>query len=181
MPSTIGSETTVDLGVDSAAGVRSVQVRLGNRVICTLTAPPYSCKVSPTGADVGSQTLVATVVDNNGNTTVTSKSVTVPRFKSQVSIKIRTKKLKGGKVRRTITGTVLRGRSVSAAEGCKGRVTVIIKRDGRSLLNQQVSLSKKCTFTRSVTSTSNKQRFSVSAKFPGNNVLTSASKSRRFS
>ena len=56
-----------------------------------------------------------------------------------------------------------------------------IKRRGRSVLNQQVSLSKSCTFSRSVTAARGKQSFSVTAKFGGNTVLKTASQTRRFS
>jgi len=180
-PTTLKSTSTVDLGVTADNGVKSVQVRLGNRVVCTLTAAPYACKITPTGADVGKQTLVATVTDNAGNTAVTTSEVTVPKFKATVSVKVKAGKAKHGKKKRTITGTVKRPSGVTASQGCKGKVTVVVKRSGSSLLNQQVSLTKKCTFSRSVTASSKKQKFSVSAKFGGNTVLTSASTSRRFS
>jgi hypothetical protein len=180
-PKTLRSAATVDLAVTADAGVKSVQVRLGNRVVCTLTAGPYSCKITPTGADVGKQSLVATVTDKKGNTAVTTSEVTVPKFKATISLKVKTGKAKHGKKKRTITGTVKRPSGVKASQGCSGKVTVVIKRSGSSLLNQQVSLTKKCTFSRSVTASSRKQKFSVSAKFGGNTVLTSASTSRRFS
>jgi hypothetical protein len=180
-PTTIKAATTVNLDVTAGAGVKSVQLRLGNRVVCTVTAAPYSCKITPTGADVGKQSLVATVTDKAGTTAVATVSVTVPKFKPTVSLKIKSKKVAGGKKKRTITGTVKRPAGVTAAQGCKGKVTVVIKQSGRSLLNQQVTVSKKCTFSRSVTASSKKLSFSVSAKFGGNTVLTTASTTRRFS
>ena len=181
VPTTIKAATTVSLDVTAGAGVKSVQFRLGNRVLCTDTTAPYSCKITPTGADVGKQSLVATVTDNEGNTAVSTTSVTVPKFKAAVSLKVKSKKVAGGKKKRTITGTVKRPAGVTAAQGCKGKVTMVIKQSGRSLLNQQVTVSKKCTFSRSVTASSKKLSFSVSAKFGGNTVLTTASTTRRFS
>ena len=49
------------------------------------------------------------------------------------------------------------------------------------MLNQQVSLSKSCTFSRSVIAARGKQSFSVTAKFGGNTVLKTAGQTRRFS
>jgi hypothetical protein len=180
-PTTIKGSTSLAFNVNAAAGVKSIQVRLGDRVVCTVTAAPYACKVTPTGADVGKQTLVAVVTDNAGNTAVASTSVTVPKFAAKVSLAVKTSKAKGGKKTRTVTGTLKRPSGVTQAQGCKGKVTVVIKRSGRSVLNQQVSVSKKCTFSRKVTASSKKQSFSVSAKFGGNTVLAKASSSRRFS
>ena len=57
----------------------------------------------------------------------------------------------------------------------------MITRGGHSLLNQQVKLSKTCTFSRSVTAARSNQSFSVSARFGGNAVLATANETRRFS
>ena len=60
-------------------------------------------------------------------------------------------------------------------------MTLTIKRSGRSVLNQKVALSSRCTFKRSVTAGRGKQSFSATVKFGGNTVLSTASKNRRFS
>jgi hypothetical protein len=60
-------------------------------------------------------------------------------------------------------------------------VTLVVKRSGRSVLNQQVRLSKACRFSRSVTAGRHRQSFTVSARFGGNAVLSTAAKTRRFS
>jgi hypothetical protein len=183
MPTTLSAATTVLFNVKSDAGVKLVQVRLGDRIICTLTAAPYACKVTPTGADVGTQSLTAAVVDNAGNTTAVTTKVTVPKFKpKRLGLSIKTTPVKGGKAKRTIRGTLSMPAGVTKAQGCKsGKVTVTIKRSGQSVLNQQVSVSKLCTFSRSVTASRSKQHFSVSARFGGNAVLTTTTTSRRFS
>jgi hypothetical protein len=56
-----------------------------------------------------------------------------------------------------------------------------IKRNGRSVLNQEVTLTKRCTFSRSVTSKRANQSFSAKVTFGGNTVLNTAGLSRRFS
>lgn len=91
------------------------------------------------------------------------------------------RKVKGGKSKRTIAGKLTLPTGVTKTQGCKGKVTIVLKKSGHSLLNKQVSLSKSCTFSQSVTASSKKQSFSFSAKFAGNTVLSAASTSRRFS
>ena len=105
----------------------------------------------------------------------------VSKFAAKVSVSVAKRALKGGKVRRTISGKVAVPADVTRAQGCTGSVTLTIKRSGRSVLNQKVSLSKSCTFKRSVTAGRGKQSFSASVKFGGNTVLSTASKNRRFS
>jgi hypothetical protein len=103
------------------------------------------------------------------------------KLKPSVSLKITSKALKGGKVRKTIRGTIKLPSGISKAEGCRGTVSLVVKRSGRALLKRQVAVSKNCTFTRSLTSTSKKQSFSAKANFGGNAVLASADGTRRFS
>ena len=102
------------------------------------------------------------------------------RLKPTVTLKITNKTLKGGKVRRTITGTLKLPSGISKPDGCRGVVTLVVTRSGRTLLNQQVSVSKACTFSRSLTVASSKKSFSAKASFGGNVVLASADGTRRF-
>jgi len=103
------------------------------------------------------------------------------KFATKVTTKIQKTKVKANKVKRTIRGKIAIPAHVTKAQACTGKVTVQIKRRGRSVLNQQVSLSKSCTFSRSVIAARGKQSFSVTAKFGGNTVLKTASQTRRFS
>lgn len=179
LPKTISGATTLTF---DTVGAKSVEVRLGSRTICRTTTAPFSCKITPTGADVGRQALTAVVTDANGSTSSTTTQVTVPKFRAKVALKISSKKVRGGKLRRTINGRVVLPKGVTKAQGCRGKVTISIKRGGQSFLNQRVSLSKKCTFRQSVTASRSKQRFVVSARFGGNSVLSNtAQTSRRFS
>jgi hypothetical protein len=180
-PTTIASKTTVNLTPTAAAGVKQVDLFLGQRKVCTVTVAPFRCDVTPTGADVGTQALRAVVTDATGATAQATVTVTVPKFKSKVSVSIKRENVSGGKARRTVSGKVTLPAGVTKAQGCSGKVAVVIKRAGRSVFNQQVSLSKSCTFTRSVTAKRGNQSFSVSAKFGGNAVLTTSATSRRFS
>jgi hypothetical protein len=172
----------ITLSVKAPAGVKSVQLLLAGRVVCRFTAAPYTCKVTPTGADVGLQALTASVTDNTGAASVVSRKVRVPKFSARLRVSITTILRSGGKARRTIHGKLLLPKTVTTAQGCKsGTVTLTIKRSGHSFYNQQVALSKACTFSRSVTAPRSKQQFSLSARFGGNGVLGTTTTSRRFS
>jgi len=164
------------------AGVKTVELFLGARRICTLTAAPFgSCDVTATGADVGRQALRAVVTDALGSTAQATANVTVAKFATKVTTSVKTTNVTGNKAKRTISGKIAVPANVTKAQACTGKVTVQIKRSGRSVLNQQVSLSKSCTFSRSVIAARGKQSFSVTAKFGGNTVLKTASQTRRFS
>ena len=68
---------------DRPAGIRQVDVFLGTRRMCTLTAAPFACKVRPRGADVGRQTLRVVVTDLNGATAETSRNVVVAAVQAE--------------------------------------------------------------------------------------------------
>jgi hypothetical protein len=59
-------------------------------------------------------------------------------------------------------------------------VTLVIRRGAHSVLNQQVPVSKGCTFSRSLTTKRARQSFTAKARFGGNAVLASADETRRF-
>ncbi|MEV4420936.1 Ig-like domain-containing protein [Patulibacter sp. NPDC049589] len=181
-PTTItASGSTVKLDASVAAGIKSVEIRLGSRVVCTETKAPYSCKVVPTGADVGVQALTATITDLNGSTSVVTSKVTVAKFTPRIRTKVTKKKVSSRRTKRTFKATVVLPKGVTKAQGCKGTVTLVVRRNGQSVLNQQVKLSKSCTVTRSVTAARSGQKFTVSARYGGSSVLTAKSISRRFS
>lgn len=181
-PATItGSGSTVELDVSAGAGIKSVEVRLGGRLVCTEVKAPYSCRITPTGADVGVQALTATITDLNGSTSVVTSKVTVAKFKPTLKSKV-TKKKVGSRLRRTFfKATLVLPKGVTKAQGCKGTVTLVVRRNGQSVINQQVKVSKACTVSRSVTAPRSGQRFTVSARYGGSSVLATTSISRRFS
>jgi hypothetical protein len=181
-PSTLSGTTRVQFTPAAEAGIKQVDLFLGARKVCTLTTAPFTaCDVVATGADVGAQALRAVVTDALGSTAQSIVNVTVAKFATELTTTVKKTHVNGGKARRTISGRIAIPANVTAAQACSGKVTVTIKLAGRSVLNQQVSLSKTCTFSRSVTAARSKQSFSVTAKFGGNTVLGTASQTRRFS
>lgn len=179
-PRSIAGKSKVVFQASSEAGIKSAAVILGTRTLCVVTKAPFECSFSPKGTDVGGQSLRIVVTDNAGATTELTRNVVVSRFVAALKVTVSKKAVKGG-FKRTLTGKVSFPSAVTAAQACSGKVLLTVKSAGRSVLNQEVKLSKGCTFTRSITTKSAKQSFSASVKFGGNNVLNAADKSRRFS
>ena len=176
--------TTVTVAPTSGPGVAKVEFLLGARLVCTVTAAPYSCLVTPRAADVGLQSLRVVITDNAGGATVLSRQVLVDRFKAAgVDIDVDQKRLKRNRERRTITARIELPAGVSAAEGCgDGSFTFVVTRRGRAFLNEQVELRANCTARlRFTAKRSGKAIHKVSARFEGNTVLHPVSSSRRFS
>jgi hypothetical protein len=187
VPATLtAAGVTLTLVPTAEAGVKEVAVFLGTRRVCALTAGPWTCKVVPTGADVGRQAIRGVVTDAAGQTAEASRTVTVAKFKPRgLSLRIASRNVKGGAVRKTLTGAVLRPAGVTAAQGCRGgAVTIIVKRAGRSVSNSQVKLSSSCAYSKRVTAKRvgrGSKAFTYSVRFSGTAVLSSASTTRRSS
>jgi len=181
-PSTLKRGTVVTVNASAPAGVKDVSVLLGTRELCRLSTAPYRCTVDPTGAEVGTQALRVVVTDNAGASAAVSASVTVPKFTAKLKLSIKKGKASHGKAKRSISGTLQLPAGVTRAQGCKsGKVTVTIKRSGKSVLNRQLRLSASCTFKASISGAGTMQSYAVSARFGGNATLAKASKTRRFS
>lgn len=179
---TLSGSTRLTFTPTAPAGLRSVVVLLGSRKVCSVTAPPFSCTIVPTGADVGRQAVRVILTDVTGATAEASSSVRVAALRPRVRLAVRRQSLSRGRLRRTITGTLIRPAGVTAAQGCSsGRITVVLERNGRSISNQQLALSRSCTFTKRVTGPRAAGNYTVSVRFGGNAVLRAASTSRRFS
>jgi Bacterial Ig domain len=180
-PSPLRGSGVVTFAPSASAGLRSVAVYLGDRLVCTVTGAPYSCRITVSGADVGGQSLRLVITDARGASAEAARSITVAKFRAEMKLSVKTKALRRGLARRTISGHVNLPDAVSRRQGCNGTVTLVIKRGGHSVLNQQVRVSKACRFSRSLTTKSAKQSFTAKARFGGNAVLASADGTRRFS
>jgi hypothetical protein len=187
-PGTIGAggaKVSATATADSGAGasVAKVEFFLGNELLCTDTAAPYTCKVVPTGAQVGKQSLRAVVTDSAKQTASTHETVTIAKFApAGMTIKAKAGKAAKGKVARALTGTLTLPARVTAAEACtSGSVAVRVERGGKTVLpSTQVSLHRDCSWRLRFTATPGNQKFMATAKFGGNAVLKPASTGRRF-
>jgi hypothetical protein len=179
-PHTIAGKSRVVFTTSAPAGLKSAAVVLGSRTLCVVTAAPYSCDFTPQGSDVGGQALRLVATDQLGSTAEQVRNVVVSRFVAKLKLNVSKTAGKAG-LKRTLKGTVTFPSAVSKTQGCSGKVMLTIKRGGRSILNQEVPLSKRCTFSRSVTAKRGSQSFSAKVTFGGNTVLSTTDQSRRFS
>jgi hypothetical protein len=179
-PRSIAGKSRVVFTPNAPGGLKSAAVVLGSRTLCVVTTAPFTCEFSPRGSDVGGQALRIVVTDQLGSTSEAVRNVVVSRFVAKLSVSVAKKSVKAG-VKRTISGKVGFSSSVTRSQACQGKVVLSIKRNGRSVLNQEVTLTKRCTFSRSVTSARSNQSYSAKVTFGGNTVLNTAGLSRRFS
>ena len=156
---TVGADPTID----PALTVGEVKFKLGNRTVCTDSSAPYRCEILPTGAEVGSQSVQAILVDSAAQSASDSADTTVSKFQTkELSIDIHGKRVrggrghKGGKVHgggkprigggkhhhhhgkaryvRKISGAISFDDRVSKADGCAtGSVTLTVTENGSSL------------------------------------------------
>ena len=179
-PRSVAGRSKVTFNANAPAGLRSAAVVLGSRTLCVLTGAPFTCEFSPRGTDVGGQVLRLVVTDLTGASAEASRNVVVSRFTSRLKVNIRKRTVKAG-VKRTVNGTLAYPSAVTRKQACQGKVVLTIKRNGRSILNQEVPLTKRCTFSRSITTKRGHQSLSAQVRFGGNAVLNTAGKTRRFS
>ena len=170
---TSGADFVVD--PDAPAGLKQVDVFLGTTRICTLTTTPYSCRIRPTGGDVGIQEVRAVISDLAGSTAADTVRVEVPRFEPRgLDVKIKSDGRK-----RTITAELKLPNRVSENEGCSnGTITLVTKRNGK-LYRQLRSCGSRAPAPSRRSSTT-RGTLSVDARFSGNRVLEPISaKTRR--
>jgi hypothetical protein len=179
-PRSIAGKSRIVFAPNAPAGLKSAAVVLGTRTLCVVTAAPFSCDFSPRGTDVGGQALRIIVTDQLGTTAESVRNVVVSRFVAKLKVSVSKTSVKSG-LKRTLKGTISVPSGVTKAQACQGKVMLTIKRGARSILNQEVPLSKRCTFSRSVTAKHGNQSFSAKVTFGGNTVLNTAGQSRRFS
>ena len=154
---------------------------LGTRTLCVVTAAPFECSFSPKGADVGGQALRLVVTDKLGSDHGALRDVVVSRFVAKLSVSVAKQSVKGG-IRRTITGKVSFPSAVTQGPGLPGKVLLTIKRAGRSVLNQEVQLSKRLhVLALGHDQGAEAVLLGLRSRSRGNTVLNTAGTSRRFS
>jgi hypothetical protein len=145
----------IELDVADDAGNPTVSLFDDDGTICSLSAPPYACTWTPTGADVGRATLLASAVDSDGRSTLGIVRVSVARFEADL-----TRRVRG----RRVSGRLVLPAAVERALGCRGEVTV---RRGRT--SRTVALKRNCAYSARVG-----RRGRVRARFGGNPVVEPA-------
>lgn len=157
-------------------GVARVVFVDDGRVICEDTSAPYTCAYAPEGRDVGSNTLSAVAVDTTGQTATAFRVVNLRRF-NPTRVTARTTPSSDASVpfRFTTTGRVVRPARVSAAQGCRGRVSVQIKSRGNTISTRRATLTRTCAYRSRVTFRVPRRlygrKLTVQVRFLGNSVL----------
>jgi hypothetical protein len=155
--SAVGPRVRIELDAADDSGSPNVSVFDDDGTICVLRAAPYACTWTPTGADVGRATLLASAVDAGGLSSLAIVRVRVSRFAATL-----TKKAKHRKRRTTVTGKLVLPSVVTRAQGCSGKVTVKIKKARKT-----VPLTSRCAYTAVLRVRTGKPRVS----FAGNPVI----------
>ena len=154
-------------------GVAQVLFMDDTRIICTDTSAPYTCDYTPSGEDVGQNTLAVMAVDTSQQTATAMRATTVPRFLPTITSKVSPKRDRTAPYTFTTTGTVTLPATVSPELGCTGTVTVQIKVRSRTVSTRRAKLSKSCTYRSKVAfgSRLRAKRLKVTARFLGNAVV----------
>ena len=147
---------TIELDVADDAGNPTVTLFDDDGEICALSGPPYGCTWTPTGADVGRATLLASAVDSDGRSTLGIVRVRVARFEADL-----TRRVQG----RRVTGRLVLPAAVGNSLGCRGEVTV---RRGRR--STTVPLKRNCTYSARLL----RGRGALRTRFTGNSVVEPA-------
>ena len=147
---TISSTVPTVLQVNAADdhGVAKVDFYVGQRLICSVTAAPYTCSYLPQGGDFGRDTLVAIATDTAGQTGTALNSVTVPRFvANSLTAKTTPKTAKRFPATFTTSGQLILPANVTNAVGCfGGHVSVQFRAGKKTISSRRVATTTNCTY-----------------------------------
>jgi hypothetical protein len=149
----VGPSQLIELDVFDDFGTPTVTVFDDDGTVCTLRAAPYSCTWTPTGADVGRATLLASAVDADNRSSLAGVRVRVARFEAAL-----TRRVKG----RRVSGKLRLPAAVEPELGCDGEVTV-----RRGKVRRRVDLKPNCTYKTRLPQGKGRVR----VKFGGNQVV----------
>ncbi|MBE2314930.1 hypothetical protein DVA67_003020 [Solirubrobacter sp. CPCC 204708] len=155
---------TLTVNAADDRGLALVRFLDDDRVLCEVTAPPYSCAYQATAGDVGRNTLSAVAVDTAGQTTTIQRPVIVNRFRPRFTITVK-------------RGFKVSGRLASSGAGCRGTVTVRATVGKRTLKTTRVKLTRRCTYAATVR-VSRRAKLRFSARFAGNGLVMARAASR---
>jgi Ca2+-binding RTX toxin-like protein len=146
----ISSAAATLLQVNAAddKGIAKVEFYVGQRLVCTATAAPYTCSYLPQGVDFGRDTLVAVAYDTAGQTASSLNSVNVPRFvASRLTAKTTPKVAKKFPATFTTSGKLVLPANVGNAVGCAGgHVSVQFRAGKKTISNRRVATNSNCTY-----------------------------------
>jgi hypothetical protein len=183
----VGS-TVVTINASDDKGIAKVTLFDGGKVVGTDTTAPYDITYSPTAADAGSHTLVATASDTADQTASALRKVTVGNSSTggsgsataavaprSVSATVLPTRDRTRPYTFTIKGAVGLPAGVTKAQGCaSGTVKVTGRRGLKTAFAKTAKLKQDCTYSVTATVT-RKGRVKITARFSGNSALKAKS------
>ena len=144
--------TTLSANATDDKGVAQVAFVDADGVICTDTTAPYSCQYTPTGDDVGKNTIIAVASDAAGQTGTDSRRLNVGRFRTEaVSLAASPRRDASAPYRFTLSGTITLPDGVTARQGCRGTVVLRLTRGGKSAAATNAPVGRDCRYRRTLT------------------------------
>jgi Ca2+-binding RTX toxin-like protein len=146
----ISSTAATVLQVNAAddKGISKVEFYVGQRLVCTATAAPYTCSYLPQGVDFGRDTLVAVAYDTAGQTASSLNSVKVPRFvATRLTAKTAPKVAKKFPATFTTSGKLVLSANVGNSVGCAGgHVSIQFRAGKKTISNRRVATKSDCSY-----------------------------------
>jgi Ca2+-binding RTX toxin-like protein len=176
----ISSKTATVLAATAAddKGISKVEFYVGQRLVCTDTAAPFTCSYLPQSNELGRNVVTAVAYDTAGQTASALAQVTVPRFAPRAfSTKTSPSKDTKFPFRFTTSGKITLPANVTKALGCKGGfISVQFRAGKKTVSNRRVGLKSNCTYKSAVTfripSRLHPKTLQVLVRFLGNGTLT---------
>jgi hypothetical protein len=181
----VGSTVALRVEAVAPAGATLVRILDGPREVCRAATGPLDCRWRAGGDAVGRRALVAEVRDALGRVATADLDLTVERAAPSGVTATPAGRRIGRAVRVETRGRLRLPAGVTAAEACRGRVTVTLKLGRLTLSSRASGLSRDCTY-RSTVSTrraaaSLARRLRVDVRVERNDVPTSTTTSKRVS
>ena len=172
----IGGTSNVTATASDDRGIAAVVLIDDGRVVGQDTTAPYSIPYTPTGDDVGRNTLVLTAIDTAQQTATAVRPVRVDRFTpTGLTARIAPKRDARIPYRFTTSGTLALPNNVTRAQGCSGQVAIQIKAGRKTISNRRAKLTNTCTYRSAVRFTVRDRvrrgTLNVTVRYLGNDVL----------
>ncbi len=172
----LGGTSNVTATASDDRGIAAVVLIDDGRVVGQDTTAPYSIPYTPTGDDVGRNTLVLTAIDTAQQTATAVRPVRVDRF-TPTGLTARIKPKRDARIpyRFTTSGSLALPANVTRAQGCSGQVAIQIKAGKKTISNRRAKLTGSCTYRSAVRFTVRDRvrrgRLNVTVRYLGNDVL----------
>ena len=157
-------------------GIAAVVLIDDGRVVGEDTTAPYSIAYTPSGDDVGRNTLVLTAIDTSRQTAFAVRPVRVDRFTpAGLTTRVTPKRDARIPYRFTTSGTLTLTDNVTKAQGCSGQVSIQIKAGRKTISTRRAKLTSTCTYRSAVRFTVRDRvrrgTLNVTVRYLGNDVL----------